>query len=86
MVIFDEHEGIWQSWKLIPVKVEAVFTTAPSSSGNLDSGSLPSYDGGVVGQSTIRTQYVEPERDGFGTMVNEVTVVTTHKRYRVSDP
>ena len=91
VVIFDDHEGAWQqTWKMIPVKVETVFTPASLSSslpsGNLDSGFLPSYDGGVTGQSTARTQHAEPERDHFGTIVSEVTVVTTHKRYRVPDP
>ena len=85
MLVHDEHEGTWQTWKLIPVKVENA-TTPSSSSGNFDSGSLPSYDGGVTGQSTARTRHAESERDDFGTIVSEVTVVTTHKRYRVPDP
>ena len=92
--VWDEHEDAWQTWKLIPVKVETVITpTSSSSSGNLDSSSLPSYDGDITGQTTTRTQHIESERDGFGMIVNEVTVVTTntsntvttHKRYRVAD-
>ena len=52
------------------------------------SGSPPSYDGDA-GQSSIRAQHTESEHDEFGTVVNEVTVVTTtstvttRKRYRV---
>ena len=88
VVIWDENEGASQTWKLIPVKVESTSTPLLSSPlpGNLDLGSLPSYDGGVTGQSSTRTQHVGPERDDFGTIVSEVTVVTTHKRYRVPDP
>ena len=86
MFIHDEHEGTWQTWKLIPVKVESATTPSSSSSGNFDSGSLPSYDGGVAGQFNARTRHAESEHDDFGTIVSEVTVVTTHKRYRVPDP
>ena len=97
VVIFDEHEGAWQTWKLIPVQMETVSTPASPSSGNLDSSSLPSYDGGVTSQSTTRAQHVESEHDDFGTIVNEVTIVTTNstvatnstvttrKRYQVPD-
>ena len=90
-MIHDKHNATWQIWKLIPVKVESAITPSSSSSGNLDSGPLPLYDGGVTpGQSTTRTQYVESERDDLGTIVNEVTVVTstvtTHNRYRVLNP
>ena len=92
MTVFDEHDGTWQTWKLTPVNVENIFTPSSSSSGNLDSGSLPSYDGDVTGESSTRTQHVESEREEFGTIVKEVTVVTTnstvttHKIYRVPDP
>lgn len=45
VVIHDEHDGNWQTWKLISMKVETVFTPLSLSlSGNLDSGALPSYD------------------------------------------
>ena len=47
---------------------------------------LPSYEGDA-GQPSTRTQRMELEHDELGTVVNEVTVVTstvtTHKRYRV---
>ena len=45
----------------------------------------PSYDEGATGQSSVRTQVAESERDDFGTVVTEVTTVTTRKRYRVED-
>ena len=50
--------------------------------------SLPSYEGDARQPST-RTQHTELECDELGTVVNEVTVVTTtattRKRYRVED-
>ena len=82
-----------QMWKLIPVKVENTSTPSPSSSENLGSGPLPSYDEDATRQSSARARHAEFERDEFGTIVNEVTVVTTNststvttrKRYRVED-
>ena len=74
------NKNAWWIWRLIPVQVEDV-----------RSESLPSYDGDGIGQSSTHTQHAEPERDEFGTIVNEVTVVTTtstvttRKRYRVED-
>ena len=81
----------WQTWKLIPVNVEGTLTPAQLLSDTLGSGSLPPYcDGHPTGQtSTTHVQRDDSERDEFGTMVNEVTVVTTtstvttRKRYRV---
>ena len=78
----------WQIWRLVPVKVEGAFTPLRLSSETLESGSLPSYEGDA-GQSSTRAQHMELGRDELGTVVNEVTVVTstvtTHKRYRVED-
>ena len=71
-------------WKLIPVKIESAFKPSRSSSGTLGLGSLPLYDGDVTGQSST-TLNMESERDDFGTIVTEVTTVTTHRRYRVED-
>ena len=69
------------------MKVEGAPTPLRPSSGILESGSLPPY--GDAGQSSARAQHVELERGELGTIVNEVTVVTTtvttHKRYRVED-
>ena len=73
------------------MKVEDAPTPSRPLSEKLDSGSLPSYDGDTAGQSSARIQQVESEQDDFGTIVNEVTVVTTtstvttRKRYRVED-
>ena len=78
-------------WNLIPAKVEGALTPSQSSSEKLGSGSLPAYDGDVAGQSSTCAQRVESEHDEFGTIVNEVTVVTTtstvttRKKYRVED-
>jgi len=81
--------GSWRIWKLLPVKVEGAFAPSQSLSETLGLGSLPSYDGDATGQSSTHTQHVESKDDEFGTIVNEVTVVTstvtTRKRYRVED-
>ena len=75
-----------QIWKLIPVKVESTSTPSHSSSETLGLGSLPSYDMDPAGQSSARAQHTEEsERDDFGTIVTEVTTITTRRRYRVED-
>jgi hypothetical protein len=74
-----------QIWKLIPVKVEGAFSPSQALSETLGSGVLPSYDGNATGQSSTNTQLAESERDDFGTIVTEVTTVTTRRRYRVED-
>jgi len=74
------------------VKVESTLTPSRPSE-TLGSGSLPPYDGDATGQSSTHAQHAESEQDEFGTIVNEVTVVTTNststvttrKRYRVED-
>ncbi|KAF9641997.1 hypothetical protein BDM02DRAFT_3194118 [Thelephora ganbajun] len=80
----DDERSPIRIWKLIPVEVEGVFTPSP-----LGSGPLPPYDEDPTGQSSTRTQHVESEHDEFGTIVKEVTVVTstitTYKKYRVED-
>ena len=69
------------------MKAEGVFTPLRPSSETLEPGSLPLY--GDAGQSSTHAQHVELEHGELGTIVNEVTVltttVTTHKRYRVED-
>ncbi|KAF9781767.1 hypothetical protein BJ322DRAFT_243236 [Thelephora terrestris] len=62
----------WLMWKLIP------FETT-------EYGFLPSYEGEEAGQSSARAQYADSERDDLGTIVTEVTTVTTttRRRYRV---
>ena len=76
------HPSPWRIWKLIPVKIDSVF--APPSK-PLGSSSLPSYDDDATGQSSTYTQHAESEHDDFGTIVTEVTVITTRKKYRVED-
>ena len=80
-------QNTWQTWRLVPVEVEGMPTSLRPSSETLESGSLPPY--GDAGQSSARAQHMELERGELGTIVNEVTVVTTtattHKRYRVED-
>ena len=75
---------------MIPVEVEGTFTPSLwpfSVSETLGSDIPPLYN--AAGEPPIRAQHAELERDEFGTIVNEVTVltttVTTHKRYRVED-
>jgi len=67
-------------WKLIPVKVEP---HSPNETG--EHGFPPSYEGDETGQPSTRTQRAESERDDFGTIVTEVSTVTTRRRYRVED-
>ena len=57
-------------WKLIPVE-----TT--------DQGLPPSYEGDAVRQSCTCCQCPESRSDELGTIVTEVTTVTTRRRYRV---
>jgi hypothetical protein len=59
-------------WKLIPVKVE------PRPSAETAGQEFPpSYEGDAGGQSSTHTQHAESEHDDFGTIVTEVTTVTT---------
>ena len=67
----------WWIWRLVPVKVEGVSTPSQPSSEALGSGFPPSYSGDTIGQSSTHVQHVESEHDEFGTIVSEVTVVTT---------
>ena len=71
-------------WKLAPVKAEGAFALPHPPPETTEHGSLPSYEG-TTGQSSTRTQHVESNREDFGTIVTEVTTVTTRKRYRVED-
>jgi hypothetical protein len=45
-------------------------------------GPLPPYEP----EQPNRAQHVEVERDDFGTVVTEVTIVTTRRKYRAQDP
>ena len=66
------------------MKVEGSVTHSQLPVETLNSGHLPSYDG-EIWQSSARNQREESEHDEFGTVVTEVTVVTTRKSYRVED-
>jgi len=68
------------------MKVEDASTPPRSSFDTPEQGPLPSYEG-AAGQSSTRAQHAESERDEFGTVVTEVTVVTTttRRKYRVDD-
>ena len=81
-------QNTWQIWKLEPAKVNGGPTSQCSSFRTLESVSPPSYEGDV-GQSSTSAQRTELETDELGTVVNEVTVVTTtvttRKKYRVED-
>ena len=90
MNFWELTPSAWQAWKLIPVTVEGV--NAPlQPSETIVLGPPPLYDGNTTGRPSIHAQQVETERDEFGTIVNEVIVVTTtstvttRKRYRVED-
>lgn len=67
------------------MKVGGVFTPLRSSSETLGSRPLPPYDEDGSGQPSTRAQHAESQHDDFGTIVTEVTVVTTRKRYRIED-
>ena len=75
-------------WRLVPERGVGAFMPQRSSTSveTQEPGSLPSYEAGP-GQSSTRSQRAESERDEFGTIVDEVTVVTTttRRRYRVED-
>ena len=60
----------WQNWKLIPVEVAGVSAQSQPLA-------EASYNGDPYGQSSTHAQHVESKHDGFGTIVNEVTIVTT---------
>jgi hypothetical protein len=68
-------------WKLIPVEVEGVFS--PVLTGIPGWGYPPPYGLDPVGQFPAKAHRAECERDDFGTIVTEVTTITTRKRYRV---
>jgi len=67
------------------VKVEGTLAPSQLLYEMLGSGSLPSYDEDATGQPPTHAQRVESERDDFGTVVTEITTITTRKRYRVQD-
>lgn len=80
----DDPSVTWRIWKLIPVKAEGAPTPSQSSTSETPgSGSLPPYHLDADGQCPTQTLHSERENDDFGTIVTEVTTITTRKRYRV---
>jgi hypothetical protein len=67
------------------VNVEGTATASRSLPRTIHSDSLPPYNRGTTGQSSTHAHQAESEHDGFGTIVTEVTTVTTRRRYRVED-
>ena len=70
------------------MKVENTRSISQMLSDRPASGSPPTYAGHATEpESSTRTGHVESEHGEFGTIVDEVTVVTTttRKRYRVED-
>jgi len=82
---YENRPTPWQIWRLIPVKDEGTPTPSRSSSGIAGQEFPPSYEGNAIGESSAHTQRAESQRDEFGTIVTEVTTVTTRRRYRVED-
>ena len=84
MLIYEDglSRRPWRIWKLIPVEVEGSSRHAQLPAETVASGSLPSYDGDQW-QTSALAQHAESEHDEFGTVITEVTVVTTRKKYRV---
>ena len=85
MVFYDDAGHTWQTWRLIPIKAEGTFTPSQLSPEALGPGPPPSYIRDATGEPSTRAQHVEFESDDLGTMVTEVTTVTTCKRYRAED-
>lgn len=65
------------------MRVEGVTTPSGLLSETLGLGSPPSYGGGTTEQPCAPTHHMESKRDDFGTVVTEVTTVTTRRRYRI---
>lgn len=74
-------------WELTSVKFDDVAARQPSSSElPRDSTSAPPYEADTGNHCCSCSHVVtEPNDDGFGTTVVEVTTVTTRKKYRVED-
>lgn len=83
--IFDDSGKGWQTWSLIPMRVGDTPTPQHLWSESLSSGFPPPYGGEATRESSARAHHAESERDDFGTIVTEVTTITTRKKYRVQD-
>jgi len=71
----------WQVWRLIPTDVER----ADIPYEQLGLNPLPPYNENERMGFPAHVRREELERDEFGTIVTEVTIVTTRRRYRVED-
>lgn len=67
------------------MRVEDMPTPQHLPSKSLASSLPPSYGGDATGESPARAHHAESEDDDFGTVVTEITTITTRKRYRVQD-
>jgi len=69
-------------WKLIPVRAEP---RPPNET--MGEEFPPLYEGDPIGQPPAPAQRAEYERDDLGTIVTEITTVTTstRRRYRIED-
>ena len=69
------------------MKIDGISPSQTSPGPNCP-GPLPTYDGGATALRPS-VHHVESEHDEFGTIVKEVTVVTTttttYKKYRIED-
>ena len=68
---------------MVPAEAEGVATPPLLWPELFDLGPLPQHGEGEPGQPPA--QRMGFERDEFGMVVTEVTIVTTRKRYRVED-
>ena len=80
---YDFTPNAWQVWRLISTEVEG--TGTPYERFGLDP--LPQYNENEHMRFPAHVRREELERDDFGTVVTEVTTVTTstRRRYRVED-
>jgi len=80
--IHDLTSQAWGMWKLIPTEVEGGATPPQPPDEALGLDPLPPLNENERRRPPTQVEY---ERDDFGTVVTEVTIVTTRKKYRVED-
>jgi len=83
MKFYDSASYTWQVWRLIPTEVEGA--DRPHERFDLDP--LPQYNENERMRFPAHVRREELDRDDFGTVVTEITTVTTstRKKYRVED-
>ena len=77
----DLTSNAWQVWRLIPTEAEGTDTSYEP----LDLDPLPQFNERERTRFSANARREEHERDDFGTVVTEVTIVTTQKKYRVEN-